>query len=129
MATLLELAREAALGAYAPYSHFPVGAAVETDKGIFVGCNIENASFGLTVCAERVALWKAVSEGAKRIERMAVSCIEAQQDAPLESRMPCGACRQVMAEFLVPEAEIEIDGVGTLSLAELLPKPFVLKTF
>ncbi len=128
MSTLLEQARDAAKQAYAPYSHFPVGAAVETDCGVFTGCNIENASYGLTICAERVALWKAISEGATRIERLALSCIQAPEGAPAESRMPCGACRQVMAEFLAPEAQIEIDGVGVITLAELLPQPFQLGT-
>jgi cytidine deaminase len=124
--SLLERARIAASNAYCPYSGFPVGAAVETDCGIFVGANMENASFGLTVCAERVALWNAINAGAKEIKRLAVACVGAEPDAPDENRMPCGACRQVMAEFLPPTARIEIEGVGEMSLSELLPKPFQL---
>ncbi len=124
--SLLERARIAANNAYCPYSGFPVGAAVETDAGIFVGANMENASFGLTVCAERVAIWNALNAGAKEIKRLAVACVGAEPNAPEENRMPCGACRQVMAEFLPPTARIEIEGVGEMPLSELLPKPFQL---
>lgn len=123
---LLEQAREAANAAYCPYSNFPVGAAVETDKGVFVGCNVENASYGLAMCAERVALFTAIAAGAKQIMRLAVCCARPGPDDPPSSRMPCGACRQVMAEFMLPEAVVQIDGVGEKTVAELLPLAFQL---
>lgn len=123
---LLERAREAATAAYCPYSHFPVGAAIESDLGITTGCNIENASYGLALCAERVALFSAIAQGAKRFSRLAVTCIAAPSDAPPGSRMPCGACRQVIAEFLSPDALVVVDGVGSLRVADLLPHAFVL---
>ncbi len=106
--TLLQQAEKAAQNAYAPYSGFLVGAAVETGSGkIYSGCNIENASYGATVCAERVAIWKAVSEevGAEKaapmkIVRLAVF-IKQEQPWP-----PCGLCRQVVAEFADDKTEI-----------------------
>jgi cytidine deaminase len=123
---LLEHARKAADRAYCPYSDFPVGAAVETDSGLFVGCNIENASFGLAVCAERVAIQSAVCAGARQIYRIAVCCKLAGLLDPVESRMPCGACRQVMAEFMPLESEVCVDGAGVWRLGELLPHAFQL---
>lgn len=123
---LVEKARAAAESAYCPYSQFPVGAAVETEAGLFVGCNIENASYGLAICAERVALFTAVAAGAKRLTRLAVSCVRAGAEAPLGSRMPCGACRQVMAEFMTPDSEVLVDGAGTWKVSELLPEAFQL---
>lgn len=124
---LVEAARRAAQNAYCPYSHFPVGAAVETDMGIFVGCNIENASYGLSCCAERVALFSAIAQGARRFLRLAVSCPQTVPGAPFESRVPCGACLQVIAQFLPIEAPLLIDGVGRKFLKDLLPYPFSLK--
>jgi cytidine deaminase len=126
--TLLERAREAGLDAYCPYSEFPVGAAVQTDRGVFVGCNVENASYGLAICAERVALFTAVAAGARGFVRLAVSCISAGPDVPRGSRVPCGACRQVMAEFMPPDATVVVDGVGVWRLADLLPEAFRLGT-
>ena len=123
---LLERAREAGSAAYCPYSRFPVGAAVLTDKGVFTGCNIENASYGLAVCAERVALFQAISNGATRFLLLAVSCLAASATDPTGSRMPCGACRQVMAEFLAPETPILVDGAGVWTIMELLPDAFLL---
>ena len=91
---LATLARETLQNAYAPYSGYRVGAAVETESGeVFTGCNVENASYGLTICAERVAVAKAVSEGHTRFRRLVVAT-EADRPAP-----PCGACRQFVAEF------------------------------
>ena len=119
---LLARARRAASGAHCPYSNFHVGAAVRCDDG----CNVENASYGLSVCAERVALFTAISQGKQPIE-LAVSCIDAQRDAATESRMPCGACRQVMQELLPSKAKVSIDGVGTRQLEQLLPAPFELR--
>ena len=123
---LLERARAAAQQAHCPYSDFHVGAAVACDDGsIIEGCNVENASYGLSMCAERVALFTAISQG-KRPIALAVSCVDAQNDSPLASRMPCGACRQVMQELLPAEAMIRIDGVGLRRLSDLLPNPFQL---
>ena len=123
---LISQARSVAAGAYCPYSQFPVGAIVQTDKGDFTGCNIENASYGLSICAERVALFKAVSEGARMITRLIVSCANATDADPPGSRMPCGACRQVISEFMPPEAIVLIEGVGACRVDELLPQPFQL---
>lgn len=94
---LVSLAIEASKRAYVPYSHFPIGAALKTKDGtIYTGCNIENASFGLTNCGERTAIFKAVSEGHQQLLEIA---IYGETDEPIS---PCGACRQVMAEFLKP---------------------------
>lgn len=119
-------ARSAAHHAHCPYSHFHVGAVVQTDIGIFEGCNVENASYGLTICAERVALFHAATHGAKQFRRLAVSCISARESDHPESKMPCGACRQVIAELMPPEALVEIDGVGVWRVEELLPLAFRL---
>ena len=124
--SLLERARQAATRAHCPYSNFHVGAAVRCDDGsVIEGCNVENASYGLSICAERVALFTAISLGKRPIE-LAVSCIDAQTDASPGSRMPCGACRQVMQQLLPTEAKIQIDGVGLHHLSDLLPTPFEL---
>ena len=122
----LELARKAADNAYCPYSNFPVGACVLTDKGVFSGCNIENASYGLSICAERVALFKAVSEGATVIHCIAVCCKKAGVQDPVGTKMPCGACRQAMSEFISQDSRVIIDGAGVWLLAELLPQAFEL---
>jgi cytidine deaminase len=116
------MARDAKAHAYAPYSNLKVGAAVKDDRGlIVVGTNVENASYGLTCCAERVAIFNAISGGAKRITELAVSC-------PLSGRkeemMPCGACLQIMQEFMDGSGGVYVDGVGRFTLAELLPHPF-----
>lgn len=126
---LLDEARRAAGRSYSPYSRFQVGAAAYADDGkVYVGCNVENASYGLSVCAERVAIFKALSEGARRIHKLAVSCVDADSEASAEMRMPCGACRQVIAEFADEGAVIVVDGVeGELSLEGLLPKAFSLR--
>jgi cytidine deaminase len=123
---LLLQARAAAEHAYAPYSSFRVGAAVSAGGETFLGCNVENASYGLTVCAERVAMFAAVAAGYPRIERLAVACPDAAPDLGDEGRMPCGACRQVMAELLAPDAQVLVDGVGTFALTDLLPRAFRL---
>jgi cytidine deaminase len=118
---LVTAARNAQAHAYAPYSNFRVGAALEAADGtVFVGCNIENASFGLTICAERAALCAAVSAGARRFRR-AVVVSDIDPPAP-----PCGACRQMLAEFGL---DLPIDGVGPRAtvrwrLADLLPAAF-----
>ena len=123
---LLAAAREAADQAHCPYSKFHVGAAVRcTDGTVVSGCNVENASYGLTICAERVALFNCVAQGLQPLE-LAVSCVDAQQDAALASRMPCGACRQVMQELLPNDAIVHIDGIGERRIEQLLPDGFSL---
>ncbi len=119
---LLKRAVEARRRAYAPYSDFKVGAAILTRDGrIFTGCNVENASYGLTICAERVALFKAVSEGAREFEAIAIACGK----APCA---PCGACRQVLFEFApnltVIMADAEGKSIKTARLKDLLPEGF-----
>jgi len=108
--------------ALAPYSEFRVGAALEDDTGrIHTGCNVENATYGLTMCAERVAVFKALSEGARKFRRIAVA---ADTDTLTP---PCGACRQILWEFC---GDIEIilanprGGTETLRLRDLFPRPF-----
>lgn len=126
MNDLLAIARQAAGRAYCPYSSFPVGAAaLAADGRVFTGCNIENASYGLTICAERVALFQAVAAGAVPVVRIAVCCVKG--DAGCRGTlMPCGACRQVMREFMAPDAEVLIDGAGVFRLEDLLPDAFHL---
>jgi cytidine deaminase len=126
MDPLTQQARAAAERAYVPYSKFRVGAAVEADGQTFAGCNVENASYGLTVCAERVALFTAVAAGHRRVQRLAVTCVDAGPDLGENGRMPCGACRQVMAELMGPDGEVIVDGVRAFRLSELLPIAFTL---
>ena len=121
---LLKLARDAARNAHCPYSHFRVGAAVIADGKVYTGANVENSSYGLTLCAERTALASAITSGARRITHLAVSCIDAKSDTGTEQLMPCGACRQWLSD-LAPDAMVFIDGLDhDLSLSELLPYPF-----
>jgi len=124
--TLLDQAIEARKKAYAPYSKFQVGAALLTkDKQVFLGCNIENASYGLTNCAERTAIFKAVSEGEKEIEAIVVV---GDTEGPIA---PCGACRQVMAEFCDKDTKIILANLNgataETTIDELLPGAFSLK--
>jgi cytidine deaminase len=122
---LLAAARRAATAAYCPYSGFHVGAAVIAEGQVFTGCNVENASYGLTLCAERVAIFNAVAAGCRRITLLALTCPDVK-DGPISYRMPCGACRQVMAEFADPAFRVLVDGVGQFGLGDLLPFPFML---
>jgi len=119
---LLAAARECRERAFAPYSGFKVGAAVETEDGtIFAGCNVESASYGLTMCAERVAIFTAVAAGRKRIKRISVV---AESD---ELTAPCGACRQVIWEFGgdIPVLIVNTNGESVeRQMSELLPMAF-----
>jgi cytidine deaminase len=124
---LLEAARAASRAAYCPYSGFRVGAAVRAGGRVFTGANVENASYGLTLCAERAAAIAAVLAGAGRIEAVAVACINAAEGTDPARLMPCGACRQVLAEFAGPETPVIVDRAGTFTLAELLPWAFRLR--
>ena len=123
---LIETAKTARLQSIAPFSNFLVGAAVETELGRFTGSNVENASYSLGICAERVAIHSAISAGARKLSRLAVSCQEALDSYSPASRMPCGACRQVMAEFMSSDAEVMIDGIGVWTMEDLLPQAFRL---
>jgi cytidine deaminase len=124
---LLQQAHEAARHAYCPYSHFRVGAALKAGDRIFTGVNIEISSYGLTLCAERSALAAAVSAGAGPITQIAVACIDARPEAGAQERVPCGACRQWIAD-LAPDAIIFIDGVERdFKIEDLLPLAFGLK--
>lgn len=124
---LLQQAREAARHAYCPYSHFHVGAALKAGDRIFTGVNIEISSYGLTLCAERSALAAAVSAGAGPITQISVACIDARPEAGAQERVPCGACRQWIAE-LAPDAIIFIDGLERdFKIEDLLPLAFGLK--
>ena len=118
--SLIKSARQARERAYAPYSHFKVGAALRTKSGrVFTGCNVENLSFGLTICAERVAVGAAVAAGERHFEALAVV---ADSKAPVS---PCGACRQVLAEFSATLPIISANLAGEVyesSIAELLPR-------
>src|ERR1700759_579932 len=122
---LIEKAKKVREIAHAPFSNFKVGAAVETAEGeIFTGCNVESASYGLTVCAERVAIWKAVSEGKKGFTEIAIVA-DTEELTP-----PCGVCRQIIWEFCgdVPVILANLKGkVETLQMKELLPRAFDTK--
>ncbi len=119
---LIEAALAARLHAHAPYSNFLVGAAIEAEDGrFFTGCNVENATYGLTVCAERVAVFKAISEGVRKFKAIAVSA-DSERLTP-----PCGACRQILWEFLgdVPLTLVNLQGkTEQLHLSQIFPRPF-----
>lgn len=119
--SLIDAARAAQSRAYAPYSRFRVGAALEAEDGsVFVGCNVENASYGLTLCAERAAVSAAIGGGARRFRR---AVVVSDSDPPAA---PCGACRQVLAEF---GGDLVVEAVGSARsmrwvLRDLLPAAF-----
>jgi homotetrameric cytidine deaminase len=125
--SLLDHARQAALHAYAPYSGFRVGAALRLTNGeIVTGTNVENVSYGLTICAERSALVRAVSQFGPdiRIEAVAVANLNTAASPP------CGACRQVLSEFILPDAPVVFPAAGgdrTMTFSELLPLSFEMK--
>ena len=121
---LVALAKEARERAYAPYSHFAVGAALLAESGqVYAGCNVENSSYGLSICAERVALFKAVAAGDRRFKAIAV--------VTETMATPCGSCRQVLAEFGEGELQVIVaDPEGQMkiyTLGELLPATFTSK--
>lgn len=122
---LIDAARAAREHAYAPFSDFRVGAALDTDDGeIISGCNVESASYGLTVCAERVAIWKAISQGKRKIKRIAVVA-DTEELTP-----PCGVCRQIIWEFGgdIPVVFANLTGkVETVQMRDLLPRAFDTK--
>lgn len=122
MNSLVKAAIAAREHAHARYSHFKVGAALEDDTGrIFTGCNIENATYGLTLCAERVAVFKAISEGSRAFRRMAVVA-DTERLTP-----PCGACRQILWEFL-GDAELILANLNgaeeQMKIADIFPRAF-----
>lgn len=123
---LMKMAEEARLGAYAPYSDFLVGAALLTKSGkVYTGCNIENASFGATNCAERTAIFKAISEGERQFSAIAV--VGGKRQDPPSFCAPCGICRQVMAEFCDSDFRILLgnsDKLEAYTLAAILPLSF-----
>ena len=118
---LFDQALNAAKAAYAPYSKFRVGAALlGDDDRVYTGCNVENRSFGLTICAERTAVTKAVSEGCRSFKALAIAVLDS--DVPVG---PCGACRQVLSEFMPASAPVYFGGPATkrinTSIGELIP--------
>jgi cytidine deaminase len=122
---LIDAATEVRENAYAPFSDFRVGAALETDDGeIIDGCNVESASYGLTVCAERVAIWKAISQGKRKIKHIAVVA-DTEELTP-----PCGVCRQIIWEFGgdIPVILANLKGkTEVLQMRDLLPRAFDTK--
>ena len=135
---LIEEAEKARMMAYAPYSKFLVGAALIVPSGnIYTGCNVENASYGLSNCAERTAVFKAVSEGQRHIDAIAIvggPLIPEETEGAFkpsgEYAFPCGACRQVLSEFLPESGDIDIivangvDDYKVFTLSELIPYTF-----
>lgn len=124
---LMAAALRAVQNSYSPYSDFPVGAALMTNGGkIFAGCNVENASYGLTMCAERVAVLKAVSEGSRKFKGLAIV------GGRGKAVPPCGACLQVLSEFCGPDFPVRLasldkpDRIERLTLRDLLPHTFKL---
>lgn len=120
---LIEHAKEIRQRAYTPYSQFPVGAALVTEDGtLYTGCNIENAAYPVSCCAERVAIFKAISEGHTRFKEMAVAA-DTKRPVP-----PCGSCRQVMSEFFNPSVVVHTSNLKgdtkSFSMDELLPFSF-----
>ena len=122
MEPLLEAALKVRENAHAPFSKFHVGAALEDSEGrVWTGCNVENASYGLTICAERVAVFKAISEGARKFKRIAIAA-DTDKLTP-----PCGACRQILWEFLGNAEVILVNPQGKTAryqMIDLLPEPF-----
>lgn len=123
---LLSAARAAGANAHAPYSGWRVGSAAlfaETGATVFKGANVENGSYGLTICGERSAIFAGVVAGGRRLLRIALTCTDSSEKL-VAKIAPCGACLQVIAEFGTPDTAIVIDGRGTFRLADFLPLPF-----
>ena len=123
---LLSAARAAGANAHSPYSGWRVGSAAvfaETGATIFKGANVENGSYGLTICGERSAIFAGVVAGGRRLLRIAVTCTDSSERL-VAKLAPCGACLQVIAEFGTGDTAIVIDGRGTFRLADFLPLPF-----
>ena len=126
--TLRDAAFAAMENAYAPYSRFRVGAAVSTERGVFVGANVENASYGLSFCAERAALTAAANAGARQCSAIVIHFGDPGA-APRDALRPCGACRQWMAELMTPGATVYVANTGeTFTVDALLPNAFRLDT-
>ena len=123
---LLSAARAAGAHAHSPYSGWRVGSAAvfaETGVTIFKGANVENGSYGLTICGERSAIFAGVVAGGRRLLRIALTCTDSSERL-VAKIAPCGACLQVIAEFGTGDTAIVIDGRGTFRLADFLPLPF-----
>lgn len=122
---LLLSAQEAAKNAYAPYSNFSVGAAVLFDSRDvpYFGCNVENMSYGLTICAERAAIFSGVAAGHRTLKKICITAYD-RTGQLLPNFLPCGACLQVINEFGRPDTKIFVNGRGEYLLAELMPLPF-----
>lgn len=122
---LIDMALKAMENAYAPYSGFKVGAAILcSDKKVYTGCNIENSSYGTSNCAERTAIFKAVSEGEREFEKIAI--VSSSGDFTF----PCGICRQVLSEFMYDKTVVlfsEKDGIREFKVKDLLPEAFRLQ--
>lgn len=122
---LIDMALKAMENAYAPYSGFKVGAALLcSDKKVYTGCNIENSSYGASNCAERTAIFKAVSEGEREFEKIAI--VSSSGDFTF----PCGICRQVLSEFMYDKTVVlfsEKDGISEFKVKDLLPEAFRLQ--
>jgi cytidine deaminase len=123
LVALVAAARGAAPSAYAPFSNFQVGAAVvmadDPTRNYFTGANVENSSYGLTMCAERTAIFSAVARGFRRIRWIAISCPTVAETAQRRDRSPCGACRQVIREFADDQTLILLDSGGPEARAEV----------
>ena len=122
---MMELAKKASENSYSPYSNFPVGACVLAESGeVYLGCNFENSSFGLTICAERNAVGSAIAAGEKKIKAVAI------YSPNMKNCAPCGACRQVLFEFQTDEGmdviTLNDGGLKIYSLNSLLPENFLL---
>jgi cytidine deaminase len=124
---LIQAAHQAAANSYSPYSRFRVGAALELDNGVIVtGANVENVSYGLTICAEAAAIARAIAEHGPSLRIRAVA-VANLNNAPSP---PCGACRQILSEFVLPDAPVTFpsaDGIRTMPFRDLLPLAFDMK--
>ena len=123
---LLKLAKEGMKKSYSPYSKFKVGAALLTDSGnVYVGCNVENSSYGATICAEQSAISKAISEGERGFVKIAVVSSSDQYT------FPCGICRQILSEFMwngIVILEDKVKGIAEYNVSDLLPEAFILES-